>query len=470
MLDGWGAQVRAKVGHSLAAVLDSVQMGGAPAAVEFDRAAVIGAAVAAVEASRSAWSRFDLIAELDRALPAGVALPDGAVALLDALADEASSGASGVVSLTPPAAVEVPAELRREDGHSVYEPRRPERYATESQVRREEGLLAVAAEAGAVAVALESVAAVLGPLGLGADQAEAVSGVAGSGRYLDVLIGPAGAGKSRALGALSDVWRQEVGGRVVGLSLAENAALVLAGEGVSASFNVARFLRAHRDLDRGRRDRHGVALDSRSLVVVDEASMVPTALLSEVVGRARAAGAKVLLTGDDAQLSAPGAGGALSLLVSEGRAFGLSEVRRFAAEWEAGASLRLREGDASVLAEYDRRGRLLDGDRASMEAAAVRGLVADLLGGPSRPCLVVPTNEQAAAVSSEARAELVRLGLVGATGVPPFGGHGCRCGGSRAGACERDGGVGRRRSMRREPRGLPCSGGVLGRQFARRAG
>ena len=37
-----------------------------------------------------------------------------------------------------------------------------------------------------------------------------------SGRRGDVLIGPAGAGKSRTVGALALVWEQQVGGRVLG--------------------------------------------------------------------------------------------------------------------------------------------------------------------------------------------------------------------------------------------------------------
>jgi hypothetical protein len=61
-------------------------------------------------------------------------------------------------------------------------------------------------------------------------------------------------------------------------------------------------------------------------------------------------GAKLLLIGDPEQLAAPGAGGTFALIVERVGAATLTEVRRFAAEWERKASLRLRAGDPGVLA------------------------------------------------------------------------------------------------------------------------
>ena len=70
--------------------------------------------------------------------------------------------------------------------------------------------------------------AVLGVQKLSADQAAVVAGVLGSGRTVDVLVGPAGTGKSHTVGALSAVWAGEHGGRVLGLATAEMAARNLA--------------------------------------------------------------------------------------------------------------------------------------------------------------------------------------------------------------------------------------------------
>ncbi|MDQ3988497.1 MAG: TrwC relaxase, partial [Actinomycetota bacterium] len=90
----------------------------------------------------------------------------------------------------------------------------------------------------------------------------------------------------------------------------------------------------------------------------------------------------------------------------------LAEARRFREPWERDASLRLRTGDHTVLAEYHRRGRLVDGGAAEQaEASAARAFLADTLAG-HRSLLLVDNNQQAARLSAALRADLVRLGRV----------------------------------------------------------
>src|SRR6266516_5147592 len=122
-------------------------------------------------------------------------------------------------------------------------------------------------------------------------------------------------------------------------------------------------------------------------------------------------GAKVLLTGDTEQLSAPEAGGAMRLLADEHGYYQLHAVQRFEQEWERAASLRLRAGDAGVLAEYDQRGRILEGTREQMSDAAYQRWLADHLSG-KQSLLLVTTNDQAAELARRARDELAALGLV----------------------------------------------------------
>ena len=62
-----------------------------------------------------------------------------------------------------------------------------------------------------------------------------------SGRGGDVLIGPAGAGKSRTVGALARVWEQQIGGRVIGVATSNIAARVLVDDGLNA-MNTRQFL------------------------------------------------------------------------------------------------------------------------------------------------------------------------------------------------------------------------------------
>ena len=139
--------------------------------------------------------------------------------------------------------------------------------------------------------------------------------------------------------------------------------------------------------------------------------MVSTADLATVEDIATRRGAKILLTGDTEQLSAPQAGGAMRLLADEHGYYQLRTVQRFEQEWEREASLRLRAGDVDALAEYDQRGRILEGTREQMADAAYQRWLADHLSGKAS-VLLATTNAQATELARRARDELAALGLV----------------------------------------------------------
>lgn len=245
-------------------------------------------------------------------------------------------------------------------------------------------------------------------LGLRPDQADAVFGILTDGRRISVLSAAAGAGKSYTMSAVDKLWRQQTAGRTIGLTTSQNAAFVLNGEGLSEANNIRQFLTQYA---RGK-----VQVDSNDLLIIDETSMVSTSDLAKVHHIADRAGAKLLLTGDPEQLSAPEAGGLMRQLVEDVGAYELTEVTRFAEEWERDASIRLREGDTSVLADYDRRGRLREGTREQMETAAYEAWLADYLTGRDT-LLIAPRADQATALSGRAHARLAELGHVEADGV-----------------------------------------------------
>ena len=145
---------------------------------------------------------------------------------------------------------------------------------------------------------------------LGEDQADALMKVAVSGRMLDVLVGPAGAGKTTAMSALRRAWEKEHGaGSVVGLAPSAVAAQVLAEDLGIATENTAKWWQNH--LTRGE------TFQSGQLVIIDEASLAGTLSLDRITHLAERAGAKALLVGDFAQLQSVDAGGAFGLLVND---------------------------------------------------------------------------------------------------------------------------------------------------------
>jgi len=390
--------------------------------MEFDPAQVVRDAVAVVQSEKSAFTRSNLTVEIARHLPdcLGGLEAHQVRTLINELTEAGLTGdESQLVRLTAPELIPVPPSLQLENGTSIYRLPESEQYATEHQLDMEERLLASTLVVGAPALGQEAIEQALEGRGLNARQEAALRGILGSGRAAEVLVGPAGSGKSRLNGAIHDAWIAS-GREVIGLTTSERAARVLADEGVSNVGNLMMFINSNRALAQGRSNEalEQFRIRPGQLIVVDEAGMSETWQLAEVRRIAEAAGAKILFSGDHYQLTSVGAGGMFQELVERlpEQVFQLDEVMRFSAEWERDASLRLREGDAEVLLAYEDRGRLLEGTREEMTAAAYQGWLADTTAGIDS-LLITATQEEADQLSALARADLVRMGQVEPGGV-----------------------------------------------------
>ena len=109
------------------------------------------------------------------------------------------------------------------------------------------------------------------------------------------------------------------------------------------------------------------------MILVDEAGQVDTADVLKLQATADQAGARIVPVGDEFQLGAINAGGMFPLLADRLGAVEIHEVHRFAEQWEKDASLRLRHGDLTVIADYQARGRV----HAGREDQARRDMVLD---------------------------------------------------------------------------------------------
>ncbi|WP_245527126.1 ATP-dependent DNA helicase, partial [Brevibacterium mcbrellneri] len=236
-----------------------------------------------------------------------------------------------------------------------------------------------------------------------------ITAIATSGRSLDVLVGPAGAGKTVALRGLHRAWTARHGkDSVIGLAPSATAAEVL-GEsiGIQAE-NVPKFLYEH---DKGRWD-----LRAGQLVIVDEAPLAGTLTLDRLATHAAEVGAKIVLVGDWAQLSSVETGGAFGMLVrAPRRAPELHTVRRFVHEWEKAASRDLRHGKYAVLDTYEDERRLHDGDLEAMLDAVYTAWQHDREQGVST-LMLAGNAEMVAELNQRAHADLIAAGLVHETG------------------------------------------------------
>ena len=89
----------------------------------------------------------------------------------------------------------------------------------------------------------------------------------------------------------------------------------------------------------------------------------------------------------------------------------LAEPVRFRAGWEQQASLRLRDGDTTVLAEYDQHARILGGEPEQMIDAAAAAYLALTLDGTD-VLLMAADHALRRELSRRVRDDLIRLGIV----------------------------------------------------------
>jgi conjugative relaxase-like TrwC/TraI family protein len=449
MLDRWEAMTISEVGSGLNKVADTIgahldtrrptadQMG------DWSPSAVLAEAVAACAQQRSAWTRADLTLEIARRAPSfGGLNAKSTVEVLERLTDMALTGPlvqqlSGHADTGADTAAD--ALLEQFLDHTTDEAATTtggaaaaiaanafiapsaRLYASVDTLAAEEALRRAGIERGGHHLDPVAVSAWLDehtPT-IGADQRAAVLGIASTDARLAVLIGPAGTGKSFTAGAFANAWadlthQQGTSGRVMGLAVSQVATQVLIHDGVEHARNITQWLNTQDRLTGGSTHPGDQAwkLGPTDVLMVDEASMVSTADLQRIQSLATAAGARVVLTGDPRQMGAVEAGGVMDLMDGHAETYTLTDVRRFTTDWEPAASLALRDGAPDALAVYDRHGRLLAYDTTEdANAAAARAAVADRLDGRS-VVVVTGSNEQATAIATSVRNQLVDLGLV----------------------------------------------------------
>jgi conjugative relaxase-like TrwC/TraI family protein len=390
--------------------------GSARPLTEAERHRAVRIAVEQVQRGSSTWHASDLAGEIQRALPHLAPGTDFAALMEQCLTEAISNEVDGaeIVWLGKPPDVTDTSVLglRASDGQSVYRKARADKYCTLDHLDKEDFLLRAAARRMRPKMTPEEAAAALEGRGLSDQQREAAEMLLATDRQTIVFVGPAGTGKSFTLAAVASAYSEHTGGRVIGLALAKNAVRILQSEGIGEAYTIADFLG---QLPDGTSRGH-IEVRPGDLLIVDESSQVPTDhALAQVQDIANRAGAWMIDAGDTEQMGSPEAGGMMRLIASEHGYVQIREVRRFEQPWEGSASLRLRSGDASVIAEYRQHGRVYEGRRDDMYARAVRNWLGDWLAAEQTgllPVLLAASNTEAAEMSALAREQLIRLDRV----------------------------------------------------------
>ena len=190
------------------------------------------------------------------------------------------------------------------------------------------------------------------------EQVKAVQHVTQNSGNVQCVSGWAGTGKTFMLDAARLAWERD-GYRVYGAALSGKAAKELSKGANIESATIAKWIY---DLDRpGRKNR--LTLDSKTILVVDEASMVGTRQLHRLMTEVERAGAPLVLVGDEKQLQSIDAGGGFLGLSKRLGYAELKEITRQRDQEDRQAVYNMAEGNpAAALKSYAERGRLILGD------------------------------------------------------------------------------------------------------------
>ncbi|MCX2966241.1 MobF family relaxase [Gordonia aquimaris] len=356
-----------------------------------------------ISATRARWQRPHLRAEAERQLRArdfaGITDTDELAVAVERIVDTALAADTSVAvsSDALDGDLDEPEVLRRANGESVFVRHDVALHTSTDILAAEHRIVAAAKRSDGrrldettVDIALLEQAA--NGRELNAGQAAMVRELATSGRRVQLVLAPAGTGKTTAMRTLARAWTDS-GGTLIGLAPTAAAAAVLREELNTATDTAAKLVQ----LAEARRDRALAAtphtrtvgnpelaarvaaakekladpayvapkepdwftrIGPDTLVVVDEAGMASTADLDEVIRCIVGRGGSVRLVGDDQQLASISAGGVLRDVAHETGALTLSQVVRFSDAAEGAASLALRDGDPAALGFYADHARI----------------------------------------------------------------------------------------------------------------
>jgi hypothetical protein len=229
----------------------------------------------------------------------------------------------------------------------------------------------------------------------------------GAGGRLSIGIGGAGVGKSTVVSMLTEAWQAE-GRTVFGTILSHTQVADMAAIPAENRTAIDPFLRG---AARGR-----YALDTSSVVVVDEVGLLGNRQMRELLQLGEKTGATICMIGDTAQCRSPEAGDPIALIeralpdaipalvksIRQQTAHELAVAQMFRDDPAAGLRMKIEDGTA----------RLISGGSEATIAAAVQ-LRRELLSQGGDLAVMAPSNEAAAIISRAIRADRQQHGEIG---------------------------------------------------------
>jgi Ti-type conjugative transfer relaxase TraA len=242
--------------------------------------------------------------------------------------------------------------------------------------------------------------------GISREQAQAFSHATGAGG-LALIDGQAGTGKSFTMAAIRDAY-EAMSYKVVGLGPTNAVAQDMKADGFARAGTV------HSELFALNTER--THWNNRTVVMIDEAAMLDTKIMAMVTAHAHEAGAKLILVGDDRQLSSIDRGGMFGVLKDRYEAAELSTVRRQHKNDDRRAAELMAEGNFhGALEMYNAKGGITwTRTQEEARAALVTQWAKDSAADPAKSRFVFAyTNDDVDKLNADIRRVRVDRGELG---------------------------------------------------------
>ena len=228
------------------------------------------------------------------------------------------------------------------------------------------------------------------------EQKDAVRHITQKEGATQIVTGFAGTGKSFMLEAAKEAYQAD-GFKVYGAAPSGVAAKGLENETGIKSETIHRTLM---DIERG-----NLALDKKSVLIVDEAGMVGTKLMSRIVDETNKSGAKLVLVGAENQIQSVEAGGSLKALKEDLGHKELTTIRRQNEQWSRDAVKSFAEGDAQkALKSYAERGLVTVKDNPNeARDSLIESWKKDGVAKPKENIIIASTNLDIAILNEKAQ-------------------------------------------------------------------
>ncbi len=249
-----------------------------------------------------------------------------------------------------------------------------------------------------------------------------------SDKQLSLVVGVAGAGKTTIMKAAKKALEAQ-GYRVRGAAPSGIAAAGLRDIGMNASTLhslEARIRFSHEMMEKNegkpltskQRDFiQSTMLTDKDVLIVDEAGMVSSKQLANIIELSKQSGAKLILVGDPAQLQSIEAGAAFRTLLKHNNSAALTEVHRQKTDWQRNATMQLSQGNiAEALHAYEQNGCIeFSKNRQAAKTQLVTEMMESYCTTPEQSRLVLAyTRKDVADLNSMIKAEMVKTGKVSA--------------------------------------------------------